>query len=182
MDYLWCFYNLQICVEIVWMGSFCLVSWWGMLHLEACQGFEWQLWQERCIVGFKYPLLFCFYNVIIQSIIKKLIKFSFIFTSLFLTNKHWKQLHSASREAAFFCVFSCQGRKLQGQNCVGRPHSSAEHQTNGIFHLDFTPSLAAERVAGHESTVIMVSYCICTSYFFFFFFFHMNVPTGETIV
>lgn len=51
VDYLWCSYNLQICVEIVWMGSFCLVSWLGMLHLEACQGFEWQLWQERCIVG-----------------------------------------------------------------------------------------------------------------------------------
>lgn len=100
-------------------------------------------------------------------------------------SKQWERLHSDSREAALFCVFSCRGRKVQGQNCVGRPHSSAAHQTNGVFHLYFTPSLAAERVTGHESAVIMVSYCICTSHsfrFFVLFFFHMNVPTGETIV
>lgn len=48
--------------------------------------------------------------------------------------------------------------EVQGQNCTGRPHSLAEHQTNDVFHFYFTPSLAAERGNGHESAVIMVSY------------------------
>lgn len=35
-----------------------------------------------------------------------------------------------------------------------------KHQRNDVFHFYFTPSLAAERGDGHESAVIMVSYCI----------------------
>lgn len=77
-----------------------------------------------------------------------------------------------------FVRLAVRTEKVQGQNRVGRPHAPAEHQTNGVFHLYFTPSLAAERVSGHESAVIMVSYCICTPILSP----RMNVPTGETVV
>lgn len=63
------------------------------------------------------------------------------------------QVHTKPHCAACLTV-----EEVQGQNCSGRPHSLAEHQTNDVFHFYFTPSLAAERGNGHESAVIMVSY------------------------
>lgn len=87
--------------------------------------------------------------------------------SFLLINKQRKRLLSGSHKAALLCVFSSQDKKVQGQNCAGKPRSSAEHQTNGVFHLCFTSSLAAKRETGHESAVIMVSYCVFTSQSFF---------------